>query len=67
MEGDASIELSNLAVGTHMITANFSGNTYYGPSTSNTISQGVQEQITISVVSSSPDSVLGSPLPLLRR
>ncbi len=53
--GNASLQLSNLAVGTHVITANYSGNTYYNASSSNPISQVVQEQVTVTLASSSPN------------
>ena len=53
--GNASLQLTNLAVGTHVITANYSGNTYYNGSSSNPVSQVVQEQVTVTLSSSSPN------------
>ncbi|MGA7524998.1 MAG: Ig-like domain repeat protein [Acidobacteriaceae bacterium] len=53
--GNASLQLSNLAVGTHVITANYSGSTYYGASSSNPLSQVIQEQVTVTIASSSPN------------
>jgi hypothetical protein len=47
--GNASLQLSSLAVGTHVITANYSGDTYYSASASNPLSQVVQEQVTVTV------------------
>jgi large repetitive protein len=52
--GNASLLLSTLAVGTHVITANYSGDTYYNASASNPLSQVVQEQVTVTLASSSP-------------
>ncbi len=51
--GKATLVLSNLGVGTHMITATYSGNTYYLTNTSNTIAQVVNEQVTVVLVNSS--------------
>ena len=53
--GNASLQLSTLAVGTHVITANYSGDTYYGASSSNPLSQVIQEQVTVTIASSSPN------------
>lgn len=47
--GNASLPLTTLAVGTHVITANYSGDTYYSASASNPLSQVVQEQVTVVV------------------
>ena len=47
--GNASLQLTSLAVGTHVITANYSGDTYYSASASNPLSQVVQEQVTVTV------------------
>ena len=47
--GNASLQLTTLAVGTHVITANYSGDTYYSASASNPLSQVVQEQVTVVV------------------
>ena len=47
--GNASLQLTTLAVGTHVITANYSGDTYYSASASNPLSQVVQEQVTVTV------------------
>ncbi len=47
--GNASLQLSSLAVGTHVITANYSGDTYYSASSSNPLSQVIQEQVTVTV------------------
>ncbi|MFP5228915.1 MAG: Ig-like domain repeat protein, partial [Acidobacteriota bacterium] len=47
--GNASLQLSSLAVGTHVITANYGGDTYYSASASNPLSQVVQEQVTVTV------------------
>ncbi len=60
--GNASLELSSLAVGTHVITAAYSGDTYYSASTSNPVSQVIQEQVTVTIASSSPNdtSTFGS-------
>ncbi|MFZ0692394.1 MAG: Ig-like domain repeat protein [Acidobacteriaceae bacterium] len=51
--GNASLQLTTLAVGTHVITANYSGDTYYSAAASNPLSQVVQEQVTVTVASSS--------------
>ena len=48
--GNASLPISTLAVGTHVITASYSGDTYYSASSSNPLSQVVQEQVTVTVV-----------------
>jgi hypothetical protein len=53
--GNASLQLSNLAVGTHVITATYSGSTYYASSSSNPLSQVIQEQVTVTLASSSPN------------
>ncbi len=53
--GNASLQISTLAVGTHVITANYSGDTYYSASSSNPLSQVVQEQVTVALSSSSPN------------
>lgn len=53
--GNASLPIATLAVGTHVITASYSGDTYYSAATSNPLSQVVQEQVTVTVVSSSPN------------
>jgi hypothetical protein len=53
--GNASLQLTTLAVGTHVITANYSGDTYYSASASNPLSQVVQEQVTVTIASSSPN------------
>lgn len=60
--GNASVQLSGLAVGTHVITANYGGDTYYSASASNPVSQVVQEQVTVTVVNSSGNnpSILGT-------
>ncbi len=47
--GNASLPLSSLAVGTHVITADYSGDTFYSASASNPLSQVVQEQVTVTV------------------
>ena len=47
--GNASLQLTTLAVGTHVITANYGGDTFYNPSASNPLSQVVQEQVTVTV------------------
>ena len=47
--GNASLQVSSLAVGTHVITANYSGDTYYSSAASNPLSQVVQEQVTVTV------------------
>lgn len=54
--GNASLQLSNLAVGTHVITASYSGDTYYSTSSSNPLSQVIQEQVTVTLSSSSPNN-----------
>jgi hypothetical protein len=51
--GTATLQLNNLGVGTHMITATYSGNTYYLTNTSNTLSQVVNEQVTVVLINSS--------------
>ena len=53
--GNASLQLTTLAVGTHVITANYSGDTYYSASASNPLSQVIQEQVTVTIASSSPN------------
>lgn len=60
--GNATLPISTLAVGTHVITANYGGDTYYSASSSNTVAQVVQEQVTVALTSSSPNdtSTLGS-------
>ncbi|MGA8528879.1 MAG: Ig-like domain repeat protein [Acidobacteriaceae bacterium] len=60
--GNASLQISTLAVGTHLITARYSGDTYYSSSSSNPLSQVVQEQVTVALSSSSPNdtSAFGS-------
>ena len=57
--GNASLQLTTLAVGTHVITANYSGDTYYSASASNPLSQVVQEQVTVTVASSSSERHIG--------
>ena len=47
--GNAGLQVSSLAVGTHVITANYGGDTYYSASASNPLSQVVQEQVTVVV------------------
>ncbi|HVT98174.1 MAG TPA: Ig-like domain-containing protein, partial [Acidobacteriaceae bacterium] len=47
--GNASLQISTLAVGTHVITAHYGGDTYYSASDSNPLSQVVQEQVTVVV------------------
>ncbi|MGA8108193.1 MAG: Ig-like domain repeat protein, partial [Acidobacteriaceae bacterium] len=61
-KGDASLPVSTLAVGTHVITANYSGDTYYSAASSNTIAQVVAEQVTVGLASSSANntSTLGT-------
>jgi len=60
--GNASLQLSSLAVGTHLITAAYSGDTYYSAATSNPVSEVIQEQVTVTIASSSPNdtSAFGS-------
>lgn len=60
--GNASLQIGTLAVGTHVITASYSGDTYYSAATSNSVTQVVQEQITVTLASSSPNdtSMLGT-------
>ncbi len=60
--GGASLPVSTLAVGTHVITANYSGDTYYSAASSNSVSQVVAEQVAVTIVSSSPNdtSTLGA-------
>jgi large repetitive protein len=53
--GNASLQLTTLAVGTHVITANYSGDTHYNAAASNPLSQVVQEQVTVTIASSSPN------------
>ncbi|HEY1810423.1 MAG TPA: Ig-like domain repeat protein [Acidobacteriaceae bacterium] len=53
--GNASLQISNLAVGSHVITANYSGSTFYSSSASNPLSQVVQEQVMVALSSSSPN------------
>ncbi len=50
--GNASLQLTSLAVGTHLITANYGGDTFYSASASNPLSQVVQEQVTVVVTNS---------------
>jgi hypothetical protein len=47
--GNAGLQVSSLAVGTHLITANYGGDTYYSASASNPLSQVVREQVTVTV------------------
>lgn len=54
--GNASLQISTLAVGTHVITANYSGDTYYSAASSNPLSQVVQEQVTVTISGSSPNN-----------
>ncbi len=60
--GAATLQLNNLAVGTHVITATYGGNTYYLSATSNPLSQVVTEQVTVALVNSSGNnpSILGA-------
>jgi large repetitive protein len=51
--GTATLNITTLAVGTHKIYATYSGNTYYQSNTSNTVTQVVNEQITVTLVNSS--------------
>ncbi|HEX4064672.1 MAG TPA: Ig-like domain repeat protein [Acidobacteriaceae bacterium] len=62
VSGGASLLVSTLAVGTHVITANYNGDTYYSAASSNTVSQVVAEQVTVTITSSSVNdtSTLGS-------
>ncbi len=53
--GNASLQLTTLAVGTHVITASYSGDTYYSAAASNPLSQVVQEQVAVTITSSSPN------------
>jgi sugar lactone lactonase YvrE len=61
-KGNAALFISSLAVGSHTITADYSGDTYYAKATSNPVTQAVQEQVTVSITGSSPNntSTLGS-------
>ena len=61
VKGVATLQLNNLAVGTHVITASYGGNIYYQPSTSNTLAQGVNEQVAVVLINSSGNnpSILG--------
>jgi hypothetical protein len=60
--GDASLPVSTLVVGSHTITASYSGDTYYAAGSSNTVRQVVVEQVTVGLASSSPNdtSTLGA-------
>lgn len=59
--GQASLTLSNLAVGTALITATYSSDTNFNASTSPAISQIVNKSATITTVTSTPNPVaLGS-------
>ncbi len=58
--GTATLQVSNLAVGAWTLTADYSGNTYYGAADSNPVNEKVEEQVIVSVVSSAPSSILGS-------
>ena len=62
--GNASLQLTTLAVGTHVITAGYSGDTYYSASASNPLSQVVQEQVTVTVANTGGGnpSAYGAPV-----
>jgi hypothetical protein len=61
-QGSASLPINALAVGTHWITASYSGDTYYSAASSNSLAQQIQEQVTVGLASSSPNdtSTLGT-------
>lgn len=52
-KGTATLQISTLAVGTHEITATYSGNTFYQTNTSNTLAQVVNEQVAVALINSS--------------
>jgi len=62
--GAASISLSSLTIGSHSITATYSGDTNYNSGgTSNSVNQVVNKALsTVAVVSSEPTAILGDPL-----
>jgi large repetitive protein len=53
VNGAATLNIATLGPGTHRIYATYSGNTYYQTGTSNTVSQVVNEQVTVILVNSS--------------
>ena len=60
--GQATLATSTLSVGSHALSARFSGNTNYGASTSSPLSQTVQETGTQTVLTSaSATSLMGKP------
>ncbi|MBI5475607.1 MAG: Ig-like domain repeat protein [Ignavibacteriales bacterium] len=65
INGVAQISVNTLTAGTHNITAEFSGNTNYAASTSNTIIQVVNQTSTTSILTSSKNpSVYGEVITL---
>jgi len=63
--GAATVDVKTLSVGTHSITASYSGNTNYATSISSTLSQVVQLATTTSTLSSSVNpSIAGSSVTL---
>jgi large repetitive protein len=60
--GKATLNITTLGPGTHNIVAAYSGNTYYLSNTSNTVTQVVNEKITVTLVNSSGNnpSILGT-------
>lgn len=63
--GTATLATSTLSVGTHLITASFTGNSNYAASTSPTVHQTVQQTATqVSLSSSSTTSLAGKAITL---
>ena len=63
--GQAMLTLNFLSVGTHAITAVFSGNTNYAQSDSPTLSESVQQTSTVTLLSSvSTTTLMGEPVTL---
>src|SRR5580658_1461238 len=58
----ATLSISTLAAGSHSITAVYSGDTNNATATSSALTQQVNASSALSVVSSSPTSVLGNPV-----
>jgi large repetitive protein len=63
--GIVTLDVSTLAVGTHPITATYSGNTNYATSTSSTLSQVIELATTnVTLASSANPSIVGSSITL---
>jgi hypothetical protein len=56
-DGTAALQISSLAIGTHVIKAVYSAATFYSPSTSNTVSLDVDDLTTVVYATQSPATV----------